>query len=71
MEKYTYSSYKLSQLMELHLFTHAVDSHFSVFILGKASDVVKCDTNSIVIKSSHLKIVGPVLLTLGLSKQRS
>ena len=47
--------------------THALDHHFSVFILSKASDVVECDTNSIVIESGHLEVVGPVLLALGLS----
>ena len=51
------------------LMTHALDCHFSVSILSKASDVVKCDTNSIVIRSGHLEVVGPVLLELTLSIQ--
>ena len=47
--------------------THTLDCHFSVFILSKASVVVKCDMNSNVIESGHLEVVGPVLLALGLS----
>ena len=67
---YELGGYTLLRIL-FDIMTHALDCHFSVFILGKASDVVECDANSTVIESCHLEVVGPVLLALGLSMQRS
>ena len=58
--------YTILSVYYMIFMTHTLDCHFSVFILSKASDVIKCNEHSTVIEGCRFEIVRPVLLALGL-----